>query len=207
MIPVTIQTTEWIKFCDTREESTIYLPTNIPAGHKTTLAGRIKAFIKSRDPSPEFETRFCTTDTVSLTATMPGLDMELPGFASEKKTIQISYPLELELENNLRTVSQGSSSLFSWKVCIFLSKIALPDFTEDIVKPLDPQPQYSGIWREWFFEPPDPSKRYGGYVNRYKISKSLCYVYVCSSWCDERNYQDKPRAIDNNVHTPTSKSV
>jgi len=117
MIPVTIQTTEWIKFSGT-QESIIYLPRNIPAGHSATLPGRIKAFIKNRESSQQFEPPFCTTDTVSLTAIMPGLDMELPGFASEKKTIQISYPLELKLENNLRTVSQGSSSMFSWNVCL-----------------------------------------------------------------------------------------
>ncbi|KAF8540941.1 hypothetical protein BDD12DRAFT_546975 [Trichophaea hybrida] len=115
-IPVMVRSTEWIQLCDDLEESTIYLPVSIPAGHKATSQGRVKAFIKSRVRTKEFEQLFCDSDTVSLKASMPGVDMDLPGFSSVQKTIKITYPLILKVEENLQTVSQGSRSTFSWKV-------------------------------------------------------------------------------------------
>ncbi|KAH8600119.1 hypothetical protein B0O99DRAFT_737601 [Bisporella sp. PMI_857] len=81
----------------------------IPPKQSVTLRGSIKALI----PEPVGQQLASSSDkreiTVSLVATMPGVNRRLENF-DMAKVVQVGYPLELESFDFLKTVGQGSQN-------------------------------------------------------------------------------------------------
>jgi hypothetical protein len=117
-IPLTVIGSEWIEPLE-GEEGRLYLSRSIPIGESTTLDGSVKAKIRYLDRPIRDNNAIREKHAISLRATMPWLDRELPLF-SFTRTIDIQYPLELTGPSILSTLAPGSRNKLTVKVGQYL---------------------------------------------------------------------------------------
>jgi hypothetical protein len=113
-IPLTVVGSEWIEPLEV-EEGRMYLSRSIPIGESVTLDGVIRAKICRIDRPPKDGKGLLVKHAISLRATMPWLNRELPLF-SFKKTIDIQYPLEISGFKILPTLAPSSKNKLTVKV-------------------------------------------------------------------------------------------
>lgn len=80
-----------------------------------TLEGSIKALIRRNEGRRLSGKLFLENDVLSIKATMPWLNRELPNF-DFRRTVTVQYPIELGNFHHLTSQAQGSRSIFSWEV-------------------------------------------------------------------------------------------
>jgi hypothetical protein len=124
-IPLTVIGSEWIEPLE-GEEGRLYLSRSIPIGESVTLDGVIKAKIHRIDRPPKNGKALLEKHAISIRATMPWLNRELPLF-SFKQTIDIQHPLELSGFNIISTLAPESKNKLTVKVGqYFLRKSLTP---------------------------------------------------------------------------------
>jgi hypothetical protein len=87
----------------------------IEAGQTVTLRGSIKVKIRDPPQATVGVSSFKETVSISLKATMPGLNRPLDHFEFQS-AVEIQYPLELGSIDVLRSVAQGSQNKIEAKV-------------------------------------------------------------------------------------------
>jgi len=110
-IPIAVRPSRWL----VPTESRALIPSSIPAGESVTLDDPIRVLIRTSVDLPPPGSLFLQQDTLSVTAHMPWLNRELPHFEYSRH-VSIQYPVELRQFDFLKTMAQGSTSRFAFKV-------------------------------------------------------------------------------------------
>lgn len=113
-IPLSVVATDWLVPL-IGDAGHAFIPPSINVGLTATVEGSIKALIRRKDCPPEPGQIFSREEVLSITATMPWLDRELPHFEF-RRTVVIQYPIELRQFKHLTTLAQGSKNRFAWEV-------------------------------------------------------------------------------------------
>jgi hypothetical protein len=113
-IPLTFIGSEWIEPLE-GEEGRLYLKKSIPIGESITLDGVAKAKIRRLDRPFKSNKALLEKHTISLKATMPWLNRELP-LLTFNRSIDIQYPLELVEFRILPTLTPASKNKLTVKV-------------------------------------------------------------------------------------------
>lgn len=113
-IPLSVIATDWLVPL-TDYASHAFIPPSINVGLTVTVEGSIKVLIRRKESPPEPGEIFSREEVLSIKATMPWLDRELPHFEFSR-TFVIQYPIELREFTYLPTLAQGSNSSFAWEV-------------------------------------------------------------------------------------------
>lgn len=113
-IPLSVIATDWLVPL-TEDASYAFIPPSINVGLTATVEGSIKILIRRKGSLPGPGEIFSREEVLSIKATMPWLDRELPHFEF-RRTFVIQYPIELREFTYLATLAQGSTSSFAWEV-------------------------------------------------------------------------------------------
>lgn len=113
-IPVTAVASEWF-LPILGEESYATIPSSVAPGVVVTLEGFIKVFIRRSDDLEPSGKQFFRTERLSIQATMPWLNRNLPYF-EYSHALDIKYPVELRSFHFLPSMAQGSVNRFSFEV-------------------------------------------------------------------------------------------
>jgi hypothetical protein len=99
------------------DEGQAFLPASIPAGLSCIAEGSIKVRIRERrnNEIPPLGSEFRQRTKLTIKATMPWLERDLPHFEISKK-IEIQYPFRLQKFVQLPTVALGSRNMIEFEV-------------------------------------------------------------------------------------------
>lgn len=99
------------------EEGQAYLRSSIPEGQSDTVQGSIKVLIRERrnGETPPIGEELREETKLSIKATMPWLNRDLPGFEI-CRAIDIQYPCRLQNFDQLATVALGSRNIVKFEV-------------------------------------------------------------------------------------------
>ena len=92
-----------------------FLPPSIPAGQSATSVDFAQVLLATPTIDPRSEGPYSVTGGISLQATVPWLDRQLPNFEI-RKTITVQYPVELRECKGIASLAQGSKTEISWQV-------------------------------------------------------------------------------------------
>lgn len=113
-IPLSVVATDWLVPLP-GDAGHAFIPPSINVGSTATVEGSIKVLIRRKESPPEPGEIFSREEVLSIKATMPWLDRELPHFVF-RRTFVLQYPVELRQFKYLTTLAQGSQSSFAWEV-------------------------------------------------------------------------------------------
>ncbi|TGZ81003.1 hypothetical protein EX30DRAFT_364049 [Ascodesmis nigricans] len=117
-IPVAISPTPWLSVAGatvSEKQRTLFLPRSIQPGETVTLVGSLKAMIQP-PTAPSVNQSLRIKQELKLQVTMPGLEMQLPGFQYAIQ-FEIKYPVEVTLDaNNLTAAPQNSQLKCTWRI-------------------------------------------------------------------------------------------
>lgn len=113
-IPLSVVATDWLVPLPA-DAGHAFIPPSINVGSTATVEGSIKVLIRRKGSPPEPGKIFSREEVLSIKATMPWLDRELPHFVF-RRTLVLQYPVELRQFKYLTTLAQGSQSSFAWEV-------------------------------------------------------------------------------------------
>ena len=91
------------------------ISSSITPGITVTLEGSMKVLIRPSADLPLSGSQFFRRERLSIRATMPWLNRNLPHFEFSR-VLDIQYPVELRHFDFLSSVAQGSTSQFSFEV-------------------------------------------------------------------------------------------
>lgn len=113
-IPVSVVPSDWFLPVSGEEGYTI-ISSSITPGITTTLEGSIKVLIRPSADLPQSGSHFFRRERLSVRATMPWLNRNLPHF-EYSRVLDIQYPVELRHFDVLPSLAQGSTSQFTFEV-------------------------------------------------------------------------------------------
>ena len=113
-IPISVVASDWFVPV-TNNDGYAFIPSSIETGTTVTLEGSLKALIRKNESHRLSGTLFSEKDVLSIKATMPWLNRELPNFDFHR-SVNIQYPIELRNFHHLASLAQGSRSNLTWEV-------------------------------------------------------------------------------------------
>ena len=113
-IPVSVVPSDWFLPISGDEGHTM-ISSSITPGITTTLEGYIKVLIRRSAVLPPLGSQFFRRERLSVRATMPWLNRNLPHF-EYSRVLDIQYPVELRRFDFLPSLAQGSTSQFTFEV-------------------------------------------------------------------------------------------
>ncbi|KAI9711435.1 MAG: hypothetical protein M1812_007180 [Candelaria pacifica] len=113
-IPISVIASKWFLPVSGEESHTV-IPNPIAPGVTVTLEGFIKLLISRSDDLQPSGRQLLIRDRLSVRATMPWLNRDLPYFEWSHE-VEIQYPATLQLFDVLPSLAQGSISQFNFDV-------------------------------------------------------------------------------------------
>lgn len=110
-IPLSVVATDWLVPLP-EDAGHAFIPPSINVGSTATVEGSIKVLIGRKKSPPGPGETFSREEVLSIKATMPWLDRELPHFEF-RRTFVLQYPIELRQFKYLTTLAQGSQNSFA----------------------------------------------------------------------------------------------
>ena len=106
---ITIVCSKWFSPVPGKEKCT-FISNSIPSGVTVILEGSIEVLIQQCKNPPSRGERFSAQDTLTVKATMTGLNRKLDCFAFGR-TVELKYPVELQNTRLLSTLAQDVKAI------------------------------------------------------------------------------------------------
>ncbi|KAL9612033.1 MAG: hypothetical protein Q9167_003359 [Letrouitia subvulpina] len=113
-IPIYVNPSKFI-LPTTGSDNCALIPSSIAPGTEVTLADSIKVLIRQSENPPAIGTQYFKQDQVSVKASMPWLNRDLP-FFEFSRSVDIQYPIELRNLDFLSAMAPGSTSRSTYEV-------------------------------------------------------------------------------------------